>query len=154
MKHLPLFLLLLITACVSKTQTPAATAGSTNENEVVSELDFRKDYLAGVLVEIKVKKDKITFKESDSDSDRDQDFECSVDVADGFSFNYVLENGVLTLRNAQTIMIFNKIEGSNASGLLGKWQMIETPSKKVKIITEMNFESLKKVEIRKTCLLK
>lgn len=112
--------------------------------------EYRKMYIAEVTVNADIGEESLRFTETDKDEERDQDYSCELDVAAGTQFSYKITENVLVLKSGLTSLRFNKTSGKGRDGLIGTWTQEETVAK-ASVKTELIFNDLEEIRLRKTC---
>jgi len=155
-----IFSLLLLASCNDAMRRPIGTCHSADNqviqcgtsNALTSE-EFQTMYYAEITTPISVGQSQIIIKEAAKDEDSDKDFTCDLDISANKQFNYSLENGNLILKDGISTLILIRKNGADSESLIGSWAMENTVGK-VLTKTELIFNHLEEIRIRKTCYLK
>jgi hypothetical protein len=147
-----IFCLLLLSACNDSLRTRVRPGAIGDGINALSSESFRKMYIAEVTTPIIVGQSQIILKEAIADSDHDYEYICDIDVAANKQFSYLIQDGELILKDGISTLIFTRVNGSTSKSLLGTWRMKDS-TKKVLTVTELIFNTLDDLKIRKTCKL-
>ena len=160
-----LFALLILTACneSSRVRPGKCRSGSnqitlceTSETLKVDALtttEFRKKYIAEVTTPITIEKSQLILVDQSLDSDHDQELSCDLDISDEKQFTYSIKDEQLILKDGVTTLVLDRSNGWGNDGLEGTWKM-EEDSGNVQTVTELIFNNLDEIRIRKTCNLR
>jgi hypothetical protein len=147
-----IFCLLLLSACNDSLRTRVRPQAIGDGINALSSEGFRKMYIAEVTTPIIVGQSQMILKEAITDSDFDFEYICDIDVAANKQFSYIIQDGELILKDGISTLIFTRLNGSTSKSLLGTWRMKDS-TKKVLTVTELIFNTLDDLKIRKTCKL-
>jgi hypothetical protein len=147
-----IFCLLLLSACNDSLRTRVRPQAIGDGINALSSEGFRKMYIAEVTTPIIVGQSQMILKEEITDSDFDFEYICDIDVAANKQFSYIIQDGELILKDGISTLIFTRLNGSTSKSLLGTWRMKDS-TKKVLTVTELIFNTLDDLKIRKTCKL-
>ena len=160
-----LFALLILSACNESTRIRPGKcrSGSSqitlcNSKEMikadgVTDAEFRKKYIAEVTTPISIDDRQLILKEQVLDSDHDQELSCDLDISSEKKFTYSIKNEQLILKDATTTLLLDRSNGLGNDGLEGTWTMQED-SENVQTVTELIFNNMDEIRIRKTCNLR
>lgn len=124
-----------------------------SSGDTLSTNQYRKKYIAEVTTPISVGQSQIILKDYAHDSDHDQELTCELEVAKNKQFSYTLQQEKLILTDGLSTLVLSRQSGSKVDSLEGTWSMQEVLDK-VQTVTELIFNDLEEVKIRKTCNLK
>lgn len=147
-----IFCLLLLSACNDSLRTrirPQAIGDGING---LSTEVFRKMYIAEVSIPIIVGQGQMILQEAVRDSDYDSEYICDIDVAADKQFTYLIQDGELILKDGISTLILSRISGPTSKSVIGTWRMKDA-SKNALTETELIFNTLDELKIRKTCKL-
>ena len=147
-----IFCLLLLSACNDGLRTRVRPQAIGDGISALSSEVFRKMYIAEVTTPIMVGQSQIILKEAVTDSDHDYEYICDIDVSANKQFSYLIQDEELILKDGISTLIFSRINGSSSKSLLGTWKMKDS-SQNVLTVTELIFNTLDDLKIRKTCKL-
>jgi hypothetical protein len=159
-----LFTLLILAACNESTRIrpgkcrPGSSQITLCNNteaikaEVSTDAEFRKKYIAEVTTAISIDDRQLILKDQVLDSDHDQELSCDLDISSEKKFTYSIKNEQLILKDRTTTLVLDRSNGLGNDGLEGTWMMKED-SENVQTITELIFNNMDEIRIRKTCNL-
>lgn len=147
-----IFCLFLLSACNDSLRTRVRPQAIGDGINALSSEAFRKMYIAEITTPIIVGQSQIILKEAITDSDHDFEYICDIDVAANKQFSYLIQDGELILKDGISTLIFSRLNGSTSKSLLGTWRMKDS-TKKVLTVTDLIFNTLDDLKIRKTCKL-
>ena len=148
-----IFCLLLLSSCNDSLRTRVRPQALLGDGLTAINGDvFRKMYIAEVSTPIIVGQAQIIFKKAVQDVDSDFEYICDIDVSSNKQFNYLIQDGELILKDGISTLILTRVNGSTTNSLIGSWKMKET-TKNVITVTELIFNTLDDLKIRKTCKL-
>jgi hypothetical protein len=160
-----IFALLILAACNESTrirpgkcrsgsnQITLCDPSATLKAEVLTTAEFRKKYIAEVTTPIAINKSQLILIDQSLDSDHDQELSCDLDISSEKQFTYIIKNDQLILKDGITTLILDRSTGWGNDGLEGTWMMQEN-SNNVQTVTELIFNNLDEIRIRKTCNLR
>lgn len=122
-------------------------------SDAITSENFRKKYIAEVTVPVEVGQKQLILKEAAGDSDHDQELTCSLEISKDKQFNYAFTNNKLVLTDGLSTLTLIRSNGAYNESLIGSWTMTQEEGK-VQTITELIFNDLEEVRIRKVCNLK
>jgi hypothetical protein len=159
-----LFTLLILAACNESTRIRPGKcrSGSSqitlcNNTELIkaeslTDAEFRKKYIAEVTTPISINDGQLILKDQVLDSDHDQELSCDLDISSEKQFTYAIQNEQLILKDGSTTLVLDRSNGLGNDGLEGTWMMQEN-SENVQTVTELIFNNMDEIRIRKTCNL-
>ena len=160
-----LFALLILTACNESTRIRPGKcrSGSSqitlcNNKQMIkadglTDTEFRKKYIAEVTTPISIDDRQLILKDQVLDSDHDQELSCDLDISSEKQFTYSIKNEQLILKDGTTTLVLDRNNGLGNDGLEGTWMMQED-SENVQTVTELIFNNMDEIRIRKTCNLR
>ncbi len=160
-----LFALLILTACNESTrirpgkcragsnQITLCETSETLKVDAIETTEFRKKYIAEITTPISIENSQLILVEQSLDSDHDQELSCDLEISDEKQFTYTIQDEQLILKDGVTTLVLDRSNGWGNDGLEGTWKMQED-SENVQTVTELIFNNLDEIRIRKTCNLR